>query len=272
MPRFEFAWEKLSPLLASPLHSLPTENPRGLGLDEGIFAMSLTFDAASWSPPDQDAAQASGGDGRRSARELGETDDQHLMALIGAGDRAAFTVFCRRHTARCLSVAFHLLRDTGDAEEAVQDAFLRVWLNAGRWRNTEARVTTWLFRVVVNRALDQMRRASRQGVSLEHAADLAAIDPDPEAAAGARELAAVIARAMDALPPRQRAALSLVINRGLGCTEAARAMDVSVGTMESLLTRGRRQIREAIAVAERTVHASGPRREKDSQEIGRASV
>jgi len=235
--------------------------------------MSLTFDAVSWSLPDQETVQTQRTDGPRGLSALGATGDPELMALIGAGDRNAFAVFCRRHTARSLAVAYHLLRDSADAEEVVQDAFLRVWQSAGRWRNTEARVTTWLFRVVVNRALDQMRRATRQSVSIEHAAEIATVDPDPETVLAGREFERVIARAIAALPPRQRVAIGLVVHHGLGCAEAARAMRVTVGTMESLLARGRRQIRLAVTAADEGAPVPSRRgREKIPQEIAFSSV
>jgi RNA polymerase sigma-70 factor (ECF subfamily) len=182
-----------------------------------------------------------------------EVTDNELMLRIGAGDRDAFTIFCRRHAGRCFAVATHLLRNAADAEEAVQDAFLRVWQNAGRWRATNARVSTWLYRVVVNLCLDQMRRATRLSVSIEHAAEILASDPSPETIVGQREVARAVARAVAQLPPRQRAALALVICQGLECAEAAAAMQVSVGTMESLLVRGRRQLRAAV---EQAVHGT----------------
>ena len=126
---------------------------------------------------------------------------------------------------------------------------MRVWNTAARWRATDARVTTWLYRVVVNRSLDQMRRATRLSVSLEHAAETIATDPSPESLVGQKELARVLLRAVAALPTRQRAAISLVVCEGLDCAEAAKAMDVTIGTMESLLVRGRRQLRAALAEA-----------------------
>ena len=177
---------------------------------------------------------------------LDELDDDTLMERIGAGDRAAFSQFCRRHAARCLAVTQQLLRNPSDAEEAVQDVFLRVWQSASRWHRTEARVTTWLYRVAVNLSLDRLRRVSPLCLPLDHAAEVVACDPNPEALTGGRELARILSRAVASLPVRQRAALSLVIVQGVECAEAARIMEVSVGTMESLLVRGRRRLRAAL--------------------------
>jgi RNA polymerase sigma-70 factor (ECF subfamily) len=187
---------------------------------------------------------------RESASFAGaEADDHELMRLIGVGDRAAFGLFCRRHGARCFAVAMHLLRNAADAEEVVQDVFMRVWRHAARWRANKAEVSTWLHRVVVNLCLDQMRRATRLSLSIEHAAEVMAADPSPEYAVGQRELMRVVMRAAATLPTRQRAALALVAGQGMECAEAAAAMNVSVGTMESLLVRARRQLRAALAEA-----------------------
>jgi RNA polymerase sigma-70 factor (ECF subfamily) len=202
-------------------------------------------------------------------RDYGTMNDLDLMRLIGAGNREAFAVFCRRHAGRCLSIALHLLRNEADAEEAVQDAFMRVWQNADRWRATEARVTTWLYKVVVNLCLDQMRKATRLSVSLDHAIEIMTTDPNPESLVGQRELAQVIVRAVAALPPRQRAALSLVVCEGMECAEAARIMGVTVGTMESLLVRGRRHLRTVLteATQERLTGGKSAKTASDTTEI-----
>ena len=182
--------------------------------------------------------------------DLTEASDAQLMQMIGTGDRTAFSAFCRRHAARCLSIAQHLLRNSADAEEVVQEVFLRVWQNAGRLRDKEARVTTWLYRVVVNLCLDWMRRAKRPSVSLDYAADVAALGPNPESIVGQREFARIVGRAVADLPPRQRAALNLVVYQGLDYAEAAKVMEVSTGTIKSLLVRGRRQLRAVLAEAD----------------------
>ena len=177
------------------------------------------------------------------------TDDDSLMTLIATGDRTAFGLFCRRHAGRCMAVAQQILNNPADAEEVTQDAFLRVWQSASRWRPTEARVTTWLFRVVVNLALDRTRRVSRLCLPIEYAAEVVASGSNPESQVADRELARILSRAIAKLPTRQRAALSLIVCEGLDCAEAAKVMQVTVGTMESLLVRARRRLRTVLAEA-----------------------
>ncbi len=120
---------------------------------------------------------------------------------------------------------------------------LRVWVNAPRWR-PEAAFRTWLYRVVVNLCLNERRRPS--DVPLDHAGDPADPAPDAGAALEARERDLKLAAAIDALPARQRAAIVLTYQEGLGNAEAAAVLDTSVSGFETLLVRARRALRATL--------------------------
>ncbi|WP_029009305.1 RNA polymerase sigma factor [Azospirillum halopraeferens] len=173
-----------------------------------------------------------------------EADDETLMAGTAAGDRASYDALVRRHLRRSLALARRIVASDADAEEVVQDAFLRIWTHADRWRGDGTRFTTWLYRIVVNRAIDQRRR--RNFRPLEEAAEV----PDPAAAAdtaiAAREMAAAVDAAIAALPERQRAALSLCYYQGMSCAQASEVLQVSIPAMESLLVRARRMVRSRL--------------------------
>ena len=181
--------------------------------------------------------------GRRANRENEAASDAALMARIVAGDQAAFDGFAQRHVASCLVVAQRILGNHSDAEEVVQDALLRVWLHAPEWRQEAARVTTWLYRIVVNLALDHMRRNRRRLLPLDDAGDPADPAPDAQTMAESREVESFIARVIAELPTRQRIALTLCCVEQLECAEAAQIMRISVSALESLLVRGRRTLR-----------------------------
>jgi RNA polymerase sigma-70 factor (ECF subfamily) len=170
-------------------------------------------------------------------------DDASLMAAIARGDQGALTAFAHRHAARCIAVAQRIVGNGADAEEIVQDALLRVWQRAGEWRRTDARVTTWLYRIVVNLAIDSARKNRRRFVPIEEAGDPADPAPTPQMIAEERQLGALMAAAIAALPERQRVALTLCCCDELDCAEAAAVMQISVSAMESLLVRGRRTLR-----------------------------
>jgi RNA polymerase sigma-70 factor (ECF subfamily) len=169
--------------------------------------------------------------------------DHDLMARTAQGDGRAFAILARRHAPRALGLARRILGNDAMAEEIVQDALLRVWIHAPRWR-PEAAFRTWLYRIVTNLCLNAKRRPADAPLA-------AAGDPaDPTADAGAalerHERDRALAAAVDALPPRQRAAIALTYQEGLGNAEVAAVLDTSVSGVETLLVRARRALRTAL--------------------------
>jgi RNA polymerase sigma-70 factor (ECF subfamily) len=183
-----------------------------------------------------------------------ETDDA-LMARAGRGDKAAFAVLVRRHLARATAIAQRILGNRSDAEEVVQEALLRCWQKAPDWQpaGTEAsgqgsgeraQFATWLYRVLTNLCLDRKRRP--QPVELEAAGEMPDTGDDGFASVQHSEQGRRVAAAMAKLPERQRAALALCYYEEMGNIEAAKALDISVGALESLLVRGRRALRDSL--------------------------
>lgn len=170
-----------------------------------------------------------------------DAEDAHDRALLDAhlgGDRDAFDELVRRHRDRLWAVALRTLGQREDAADALQDALLSIYRSAGTFRG-DARVTTWLHRVVVNACLDRIRRnAVRATVPLPEG-DGPADRSDPLTD---RETALDIEAALATLPPEQRAALVLVDVQGLPVDEAAAVLDVPVGTVKSRCARGRARL------------------------------
>jgi RNA polymerase sigma-70 factor (ECF subfamily) len=168
--------------------------------------------------------------------------DAELLRAVADGDRAAFDRLSRRHLDRAHGVALRMTGSRADAEDVVQDVFLRLWLKPGAWRPGQAPFSTWLYRVVVNRCLDLKRRPK--------GADLDAIEEpqDPDSNAEDSLMQAERGRALEAavaqLPERQRAAIVLTYTAGLRNAEAASAMDISVKAFEALLVRAKRELRD----------------------------
>lgn len=172
-----------------------------------------------------------------------ELADRELMARVGRGDRPAFHLLARRHTPRALGLARRIVRNEAVAEEIVQEALLRVWTHAPRWRPA-AQFRTWLYRIVVNLCLNERRKPPTLPLA---AADEPA-DPTPDAGAELerREREARVAAAIDALPLRQRAAIVLTFREGLSNAETAAVLDTSVSSIETLLVRAKRSLRAAL--------------------------
>lgn len=171
--------------------------------------------------------------------------DEALMTKVGYGDADAFAVLSERHLGRTLALAHRMLGTRGDAEDVAQEAFLRVWTQAPRWRPEGARFTTWLYRVTVNLCLDRRRRPVN--TDLGDVPEPADHRVDTEAEIGRRESADLVARALADLPERQRAAIALCYDAELGNIEAADVLGISIGALESLLVRGRRALRERLS-------------------------
>lgn len=170
--------------------------------------------------------------------------DEALMEQVGEGDHDAFRLLVDRHLGRAVALADRIVRNRSEAEEIAQEAFLRVWINAARWRPEGALFRTWFTRVLVNLCIDRKRKP--QMAPLEAAGD----PPDERADAfdgvAARQQAERLQAAMAELPERQRAALALCYWEGLSNIEAAKALAVTVGALESLLVRGRRALRDKL--------------------------
>ena len=172
--------------------------------------------------------------------------DEDLMARVSQGDERAFRLLARRYLPRALGLARRVLGNEADAEEIVQEALLRVWVNAARWRPTAA-FRTWFYRVVLNLCLNRKRRAPF--------ATLADIEEPSDPAPGAlleieqRQTDRLLAGAIADLPDRQRAAIILTYQEGMSNAETAAVLGTSISGIETLLVRARRALRKALGSA-----------------------
>lgn len=176
---------------------------------------------------------------------LDDVSDETLLVLYGNGDRAAARVLTLRMGPLAFRVAQRMLGDRAEAEDLAQEALLRLWKIAPEWRTGEAKVTTWLYRVVTNLATDRLRR--RRGIGLDEAPEV------PDGAASAVEQmidgdrAAALEAALAQLPARQRQAVVLRHLEGLSNPEIAIAMEIGVEAVESLTARGKRALAAILA-------------------------
>ena len=169
--------------------------------------------------------------------------DHDLMARVARGDQLAFRLLSRRHARAALALARRIVGNDAIAEELVQEAFLRVWVNAPRWR-PQAAFRTWLYRIVINLCLNERRRP--QALPLGAAGDPPDPAPEADTELAQRERDRLVAAAIAALPARQRAAIVLTYHQGLSNAEAADALDTSVSGIETLLVRAKRALRAAL--------------------------
>ncbi|SFL62713.1 RNA polymerase, sigma subunit, ECF family [Streptomyces pini] len=172
-------------------------------------------------------------------------DDRELLARHVAGDPQAFGEIVRRHRDRLWAVALRVLRDREEAADAVQDAFVSAYRSAHTFQGRSA-VTTWLHRITVNACLDRARKAASRRTSpiAEPERLERLLEPHESAAVPAerQDLHRQLIAALSQLPPEQRAALVLVDMQGYPVAEAARILNVAVGTVKSRCARGRARL------------------------------
>ncbi|WP_296600104.1 RNA polymerase sigma factor [Phenylobacterium sp.] len=174
---------------------------------------------------------------------MGDSDEE-LLSRVASGDPAAARAVVGRKLPRLLSLAGRMLGDAQEAEDVAQEAFLRVWKQAPKWRPGEARFDTWLHRVALNLCYDRLRR--RRELAYAEPPEQADEGPGPDRGLQALDAARRVNAALQALPDRQREAIVLCHYQELGNIEAAAVMGVSVEALESLLGRGRRALRAAL--------------------------
>jgi len=180
-----------------------------------------------------------------SAPGGGDTDERALMARVGAGDAQSFERLVTRHTPMVHRVAWRMLGDAVEAEDVVQDVFVKMWVNARDWTAAGGGLGGWLRRIATNACLDRLRRP--RFVSDEGLPDRPDEAPQADLAIDAERRRAAVAASIQALPDRQRAAIVLTYYEGVSNAEAASILGVKVKALESLLVRGRQALTQSLA-------------------------
>lgn len=172
--------------------------------------------------------------------------DEALMARVRDGDQQAFALLVDRHLPRAYAIAYRVLGQQADAEDAAQDAFTRVWTHARDWQPQRGSFSTWLGRILVNASLDHARRQKPQRF-VSNADEALAELTDPaaslETAHGNEQQAAAINQAVARLPDQQRMAVVLCYFEEHSNPQAAQLMGLHVKALEGLLVRARKQLR-----------------------------
>lgn len=208
----------------------------------------------------------------------GTGDDTQLAgevkALLVSGDRDAacerFSELVRRHQHRATRIAYYYLRDPADVDEAVQDAFLKVFLRLSSFRE-ELLFELWFTRIVVNSCLDRLRARTRRGRWLTSVGDneralveqRPATGASPEAALLSEERRTRLAVAIGKLPPRQRAVVILSQFEGHSTREVSTILGINDATVRVHLFRAvrslRRRLRRKEWLTNRTARAKATR-------------
>ncbi|MEY4580321.1 MAG: hypothetical protein RL701_5024 [Pseudomonadota bacterium] len=173
-------------------------------------------------------------------------DDLTRVQRVGRGDQRAYRELVDLYLNSITRFALRIVNDAGEAEEVAQETFLRLWTEAANFE-PRAQPKTWLYRIARNQCIDRLRKRRTRGQSTELDDTNASQSEDrPSALFARKQTAEQVERALATLPERQRAAITLVHYEGLSGVEACEVLDISLEALESLLTRGRRGLREQL--------------------------
>ena len=189
---------------------------------------------------------------------VGEPLSEELMLVQAAkgGDVSAFEELVKRYDRNVFRIAQHITQNREDAEDVVQDAFLKAFQNLGQFQG-QSKFYTWLVRIAVNEALMRLRRRRPERmVSLDEDVkteddsvprEVADWSPNPEQQYSQAELKEILTRTIQGLPPSFRTVFVLRDVEGLSTEEAAEALDLSIPAVKSRLLRARLQLRERLS-------------------------
>jgi RNA polymerase sigma-70 factor (ECF subfamily) len=172
-----------------------------------------------------------------------QQDDELLIRQIQEGRHEAFAEVVNRHSKRFYAIAYRIVFDKNDAEDIVQEAFLRLWEKRLSWdQRKEAKFTTWFYTVVVNLSLDHNRKKKPEPLS----EDMQIEDRQKrqEEMLQDKQQKELLDDSLKALPERQQLALNLCFYEGLSNQEAAEIMGVNLKALQSLLMRAKMTLKE----------------------------
>ena len=181
------------------------------------------------------------------------TPDAELARRVAGGDPQAFETLMRRYNRALFRTARAILRDDAEAEDALQEAYLQAYRTIGSWRG-DARLSTWLARVVANEALMRLRKYARRdaivplhpGVSMENIPE-ATMEKGPENEARRAEIRKLLEQRIDALPGAYRAVFMLRGVEEYSVEETATILQIPEATVRSRFHRARSLLREGLA-------------------------
>jgi RNA polymerase sigma-70 factor (ECF subfamily) len=169
-----------------------------------------------------------------------------LLGRVALRDRKAFARLYDLASPKLFSIAIRILRDRTEAEEALQEIFIKVWQRAERFEPDQGGPMTWLAAIARNHAIDVIRARKPQGSDLDDAFDIASPDPGPEAMAINTSEGSRIDRCMQTLESDRADAVRKAYVEGLSYQELADFYKIPINTMRTWLRRSLLKLRECL--------------------------
>lgn len=169
-----------------------------------------------------------------------------LIARIALGDRVAFSALYSQTSAKLFGVTLRILKDRAQAEDTVQEVYVRIWRRAGSFRVGQASAMAWLVTIARNQAIDLIRARQPAALEYDDAPDVADSAPDPEARAVQSGESRRIEGCLGELEADKAAAVVAAYMEGLSYQELAEQYAVPLNTMRTWLRRSLIKLRECL--------------------------
>ncbi len=173
-------------------------------------------------------------------------DISRLIVRVALKDRAAFDALYRQTSAKLFGVCLRVLGDNSEAEEALQDVYVKIWTKADRFAVSDLSPISWLVAVARNHSIDRIRQRRRPAADIDEAKDISDPAPDPEALAAARSERDRILGCLDELETDRAGAVRDAYIMGDSYAELAERYSVPLNTMRTWLRRSLLKIRECL--------------------------
>ena len=174
-------------------------------------------------------------------------DIEDYIAGCSAGDRAAFSALYQATSAKLFGICLRVLNSRAEAEDALQEVYVKVWRNAGKYQSGGYSPMTWLITIARNHAIDRLRSRRAQGGSgMEEAEAIADAKPGPEALAVADSERGRLVECLDELPDDRASAVRLAYLHGETYADLAARFDVPLNTMRTWLRRSLQKLKECL--------------------------
>ncbi len=172
------------------------------------------------------------------------TDISLLLSRVALHDRAAFSALYGRTSAKLFAVTLRLTRNRAEAEDALQETFVKIWQHAGQYRDTQHSPMAWLVAIARNHAIDRLRRAPKGSVELDDTLNLADTGPTPEAIVAASSQRKQIDDCLKTIDTAD--AIRGAYLDGYSYDELATRFDVPLNTMKTWLRRGLIKLKDCL--------------------------
>lgn len=173
-----------------------------------------------------------------------QTAEHDAIGRARRGDREAFRVLVDTHGRAVFRLAYRMTGNQSDAEDMVQETFLRAWKQIAKF-DGRASFSTWLHRICANCSLDHLRAAKR-GVDLEASGELVSVTPSPERLAQSSQIVSRLLPALDELSEMERVAFVMRHYEGVGIDEISAALGVQKGAAKHSVFRAVQKLRRAL--------------------------